>query len=118
VNVANPWSGHYQSVWLERAKDPDLPDWLRVASLAFAKHQLNGHANFATGQLRKLLTSPGPDGKPKPISHSAVSNAIRTAKKRGFIAENSSARCLVVPPHAITLGMGGTPETKCLVHPT
>lgn len=78
---------------------------------------MNGHANFAMGELRKLLGKPGPDGKSKLISDSAVSNAISTAKKHGFIAEDSSARCLVVPRHAITLGVGGTTATKCLVHP-
>ncbi|WP_156409030.1 hypothetical protein [Mycobacterium sp. Root265] len=101
---------------MERASDPALPLWLRVAALAFGRHRLNGHANFAMGELGKLLGKPGPDGKPKPISNSAVANAISKAKKHGFIAEDSMARCLVVPRHAVTLGVGGSVHTKCCLH--
>ncbi|KRD19586.1 hypothetical protein ASE48_21270 [Mycobacterium sp. Root265] len=116
MSVQNPWSAHYQKVWMERASDPALPLWLRVAALAFGRHRLNGHANFAMGELGKLLGKPGPDGKPKPISNSAVANAISKAKKHGFIAEDSMARCLVVPRHAVTLGVGGSVHTKCCLH--
>jgi hypothetical protein len=107
---------HYQGVWLERSTDPLLPNWLRVAALAFGKHSKNGHASFASGELRMLLARPGPDGKPKPISASAVANAIKQAKEKGFIAEESTARCLVVPRHAVTGGLGGKEWTRCPFH--
>jgi hypothetical protein len=96
--------------------NPLLPNWLRVAALAYGRHSKNGHANFAPGELRMLLARPGPDGKPKPISASAVANAINQAKAKGFIAEESMARCLVVPRHAVTGGLGGKVWTKCRIH--
>ena len=55
--VSNPWSAHYQGVWMERPQNPVLPLWLRVAALAFGRHRVNGHANFAKGELCKLLAS-------------------------------------------------------------
>jgi hypothetical protein len=116
MSVQNPWSGHYQGVWTERSQDPALDLWLRVVALAFGRHRANRHANFAMGELCKLLSKPGSDGKPKPISTSAVSNAIALAKKHGFIAEESMARCLVVPAHAVGYGLGGETWTPCRFH--
>jgi hypothetical protein len=117
VSRQNPWAMHYQGVWVERSTNPLLPNWLRVAALAYGKHTKNGHASFASGELRMLLARPGPDGKPKPISNSAVANAIKQAKRYGFIAEESMARGLVVPPHAVVGGLGGAGWTKCRSHP-
>ncbi len=111
----NSWSGHYQSVWLERAKDRTLPDWLRLAGLAFAKHKANGHANFGLGEIGRLLADVSPSGECKPLSKSEVSNAIKLAKDKGFIDRASCARCLVVPAHAVTGGLGNWHE-KCRVH--
>lgn len=112
----NPFALHYQGVWVERSTNPLLPAWLRVAFLAYGKHTKNGHANFSSGELAKLLSKPGPNGEPKPISDSAVSNAIKRAKEQGYIAEDSMARCLVVPRHAVVGGLGGNESTKCRFH--
>jgi hypothetical protein len=116
VSRQNPFSLHRQGVWTERGRNPALPTWLRVAALAFGKHKKNGHAHFASGELAKLLAKPGPDGVPKLPSSSGVANAIKRAKAYGFIAEESTARCLVVPAHAVEGGMGGTPWTACPIH--
>ncbi len=115
MSLSNPFSFHYQGVWLGRAANPDLPNWLRLASLAFAKHKANGHANFGAGEIAKLLGKRTPDGQRKPLSDSAVSNAIRRAKELGFIAYESHARCLVVPPHAVTGGLGSSYQL-CRIH--
>jgi hypothetical protein len=44
---------HFQHAWIERAQKtewtksaPKPPLWLRVAMLAYGKHERNGHANF------------------------------------------------------------------------
>lgn len=115
MSLNNPFSFHYQGVWLERSANPDLPVWLRLASLAFGKHKANGHANFGAGEIAKMLGKRGPDGHVKPLSDSAVSNAIRRAKELGFVAAQSCARCLVVPPHAVSNGLGHVYE-RCRVH--
>lgn len=116
VSIQNPFSQHYQGVWAERGRNPALPYWMRVAAIAFGKHGKNGHAPLAPGELAELLAKPDPNGLLKPLSASGVSNAIKDAKRYGFIAEESTSRCLVVPPHAVTGGIGGTPWTKCVVH--
>lgn len=115
MSLINPFSFHYQGVWLERSANPDLPFWLRLASLALGKHKANGHANFGAGEIARLLGKRGPDGQVKALSDSAVSNAIRRAKELGFIADQSYARCLVVPPHAVTHGLGSAYE-RCRIH--
>jgi hypothetical protein len=115
VSRPNSWARHYQSVWLERSQDSSLPYWLRVVGLAYGRHNANGHAPFGPGEIGLLLAKPLTKGEAKPLSDSAVSNAIREAKKKEFIARESMARCLVVPPHAVTGGLGG-PWTKCRMH--
>lgn len=101
----NPGSFHLQSAWLSRAHDAELPLWLRVAALAFGCHQGNGHANFGPGYLAGVLGKPGP----------VVSRAIAKAKQKGWIDEASRARCLVVPPDKVVLGIGHK-HTQCAVH--
>lgn len=101
----NWWSQHYQSIWRERADDATLPLWLRVASLAYGTHRGNGHANFGPGEIAAIL------GKPA----DRVSRALAQAKRKGWLSRESSARCLVVPPHAITGGNGHRREV-CAVH--
>lgn len=87
-----------------------MPLWIRVASLAFGCHRRNGHATFKTGEIAEILGTPG-----TPLSASSVSNAIKLAKNAGWIADQSNARCLMVPPHAVTGGLGH-PNDRCPVH--
>jgi MarR family len=105
-HVLNPWAAHYQSAWRERAGDTRLDLWLRVAALAFAHHKRNGHANFESGEIAKILG----------VSAQSVSRAIKKAKELGFIAGESNARCLVVPPWAVW-GGPGHPNDRCRFHP-
>jgi hypothetical protein len=115
MSVQNPYGMHYQSVWEERSANPLLPNWIRVAALAFGCHRANGHANFKPGELGELLGKPAPGGGWARITPQAVSNAIKLAKNAGWIAEDSTARCLVVPHHAVSGGLGNANE-KCPVH--
>lgn len=114
MSRGNPFAMHRQRVWETRAADPDLPDWLRVASLAYGKHRANGHAPFAAGALREALgTVDRQTGEIKPNAN--VSRAINTAVRYGFLSSRSKARCLVIPEHAVSGGLGNIHE-KCREH--
>jgi hypothetical protein len=106
----NPYSMHRQKVWAERAADPNMMLWIRVAALAFGCHRANNHAPFKAGEIAQILGTPG-----HPLRASSVSNAIKLAKQSTWIAEESTARCLVVPPHAVEGGLGH-PNDRCHVH--
>jgi hypothetical protein len=98
---------HRQTIWAERASDPSLFLWIRVAAMAFGKHTANGHAGFKPGELANLLGKPGKDDLWEQPTPQQLSNAIRQAKKAGWIAEESSSRCLRVPPGAVAGGLNG-----------
>lgn len=116
MGVINPWTRHYQAAWENRAADHDLPMWVRVFSLAYGRHQANGHAVFERGELTWILGTPPRDGKPfKKASRQAVYKAIAAAVKYGFLAEDSGMECLVVPRHAIS-GPHGKQNALCSVH--
>lgn len=82
-----------------------MPLWLRIAFLAYGSHRQNGHANFRPGELVTILGKPGDQ----------ISRALRKAREKGYLARESTARCLVVPPHAVTGGLGH-PNEVCAVH--
>lgn len=112
-----PWARHYQRPWAERAGNPGLPLWLRVASLAYGHHLGNGHATFGAGEVRLALSSVDRDGVLRQPASSDVTRAIRTAVRYGWLAEGSRTRCLVVPGHAIEGGRGvGTEHVPCPEH--
>lgn len=110
----HPWAKHYQHAWAERSGDPNLPDWLRVAALAYGKHSANGHASFAPGDLALVLgTIDRETGELRPSRN--VSRAIQTAVRYGWLATGSRTRCLVVPAFAVSGGLGSE-YAKCQVH--
>lgn len=109
-----PWARHYQDVWEERSADHNLPQWLRVVSLAYGCHKANGHAMFGPGALAAAL------GKPDEQSGEMVPDpnpgrAVRVAVKYGWLDRRSTIRCLVVPQHAIAGGFGH-PYAVCPMH--
>jgi hypothetical protein len=113
----NPWTRHYQCVWHERAGDARLPAWLRVAALAYGSHAANGHAQFKPGQVGLVLGSVDVvTGEVRPMDKGSVQRAIRTAIAYGWLGSQSGARCLVVPGHAVTGGLGGNPDDECPQH--
>lgn len=111
------WARHYQHVWEERAGDPRLPLWLRVAALAYGRHDSNGHAPFKRGQVALILGRPPDDtGGPHPLDRREVWRAIDRAVMFEWLAEGSNARCLVVPAHAVKKGRLGEREKPCPIH--
>lgn len=110
LSINNPWwSSHYQKVWHERAVDRSLPIplWLRVSFLAMGNHKKNGHCLFQRGELARRLAEP---------DRKNLQRAIKKAIQHGFLSPESCSECLVVPPHAVTNGMGGKEDTLCPVH--
>ncbi|GGP75032.1 hypothetical protein GCM10010278_61670 [Streptomyces melanogenes] len=91
------------------ARDTDIPQWLRVYFAAHWRLNQIAHAEFGPEELAELLA--GTAGKP--LSKSGLSNAIRTAKEKGLLMEDSSARCLTLPRHHATTGKG---SASCREH--
>lgn len=114
MGIENPWARHYQGVWSERSGDPSLPDWLRVAALAYGRHRANGHATFGAGRVALVLARVDTaTGELTPSSN--VSRAIAKAVEYGWLAQGSKTRCLIVPRHAVEGGVGH-PFAACPVH--
>lgn len=112
----NSWIRTYQSVWDELALNHDeFPEWFRVWSLAIARMQANGHANFSPGQIARILgkQSSREGWAPKPTT--GVSQAISLAKAKGLLDRRSTSTCLVVPAHVWQGGLG-SPSKTCPVH--
>src|SRR5690242_3878184 len=101
MSLQDPFAMHKQNVWLERARSSALPAWQRVACLAFGTHGVNGHANLAPGEIADLLGTDTRTGEIRPVPRQTVHRAIRTAVARGWLAQGSTTRCLVIPSHAI-----------------
>ncbi len=80
-------AGPVEDVWVSRYRDRRQRLWLRVASYAEAHARPSGHAPLTAGELTKVLDQGGP----------AVSRAIATAVREGWLHPASSARCLVLP---------------------
>jgi hypothetical protein len=113
----NRFSMHLMTVWGERAGDPRLPKWLRLASLAFSCHDMNGHAPFTPGEISLVLSSVDDQtGEILPMDKSNLQRALRKAIEFGWLTEASSTRCLVVPAHAIEGGRPHRSDRPCPFH--
>lgn len=108
------WARHDQHAWEERSGDPQLPDWLRVAALAYGKHRANGHANFGAGDVALVLGRID-YATGEVVPNANVSRAIKRAVKYGWLGRGSKSRCLIVPGHAIAGGIGNE-YAPCPVH--
>lgn len=113
---APAWAGHWMHVWEEQAGNTTLTLWLRVTCLALGQHAANGHASFKPGALVEALSSVDrTTGEVTGPSRQHVSRAIRTAVAYGFLAPESSLRCLVVRPRFLR---SGPPQRSraCAIH--
>ena len=111
-----PWAKHYQAEWENRAADHTLSLWLRLACIAYARHEANGHANFKRGQLTWILGKPPMGDQPfQRVDRTIMHAAVKTAVKHGWLAEGSCTECLIVPGHAVKGGLGD-PNKPCSVH--
>lgn len=107
-----PWARHFLDVWQERAGDPRLPPWFRVAALAYGSHQNNGHAPFKPGQVALVLGGiDASTGEFIPCRN--VTRPISLAVEFGLLAPGSYHRCLIVPSHAVRKGAMFTAPTVC-----
>lgn len=110
------WAKHYQSTWQERAGNPRLPLWLRVAALAYGNHKANGHANFRPGEVALAVSTVNPEtGEITTPDRRDVGDAVRVAVEYGWLAQGSGTTCLVVPAHAVSGGIGNA-QAACPVH--
>lgn len=107
------WTMHQQAPWEERAKDPNVPLWLRVTFLAMGTHKKNGHASFLNAE--EVAVRSTPMGKPTPDA-SEIRRAVRLARDRGWLSPQSNPKCLVVPPHWIDGGTVGHAYAGCHLH--
>lgn len=105
------WARHFLDVWQERAGDPRLPHWFRVAALAYGSHMNNGHAPFKPGQVALVLGTITETGEFIPYRN--VSRAIALAIEYGLLAPGSYHRCLIVPSHAVRKGAMFAAPTVC-----
>jgi hypothetical protein len=114
----NPWTQHRQSFWAAHAGNPRLPLWQRVYCLAYGTHRRNGHAPFKSRSEIAVATQivDKATGELHVPSPERVSEAIAQAIENGFLAEESNARCLVVPPWAIEGGLLGRADEICTHH--
>jgi hypothetical protein len=106
------WARHYQHVWQERSADKRLPDWLRIAAVAYGNHAANGHARLGRGDLRLILTRIEDDGTRHVPQAANVRRALDVAVRNGWLAPGSTTMCLIVPAHAVTGGIGN-PDAVC-----
>lgn len=95
---------------MQDAQNPNFPRWERVRFAALARVNRDGHAEFGMNELRGILggTKRTPAGVAVPDLASAqtVTDAIRLAKEKGVIAEESCSRCLVIPGNGKSVSQG------------
>lgn len=118
INFAtgSEWGAYAQQEMSRWAKDGAVtPLAVRVLFAAMGRHDRNGHARFRSGELADVLGSIDvTTGEVRPARRDTVSAAITVAKRLGYIAEDSSARCLVLSRHIFQKSWG-SPE-PCPVH--
>jgi hypothetical protein len=89
------------------AQAPEFPAVIRLWWLALSRINRIGHAQFDRGEIGRILATVDTDtGEVRPLKPSRVSNVIREAKGHGLVGEDSSARCIVLPPWQAQNGKG------------
>jgi hypothetical protein len=110
-----PWSAFSQyemSAWARRSDISPLA--IRVLFAAMGRHNKAGHAQFNKGELAEILGDIDlTTGEVVSARSDTVSKAIAAAKHLGFISDDSTARCLVVPGYAFQKARG---SDVCTVH--
>jgi hypothetical protein len=101
-----PWLKVYQMPWDSRISDRDLPMWLRIYCIAFARAEPNLHANFQPGELAKMLGQEK-SGELRPVHRANLRREIRTAVQKGYLADGSTARCLLLPASDVGCNLSG-----------
>jgi len=110
------WAAYAQVEMSRWAKDAAVtPLAVRVLFAAMGRHDRNGHARFRSGELADVLGSIDvTTGEVRPARRGAVSDAIKAAKRLGYITDESFARCLVLSRHTFQKSWG-SPQ-PCAAH--
>ena len=112
------YSRHQMSWWLEQAANPRLPLHSRLYALALGSHRANGHALFHRGSRTRpgdIAVTLGTDrytGEVVPVAPHYVRRLIDQLVDWGQLEDGSNAACLIVPRHAVSLGVGD-PNAPC-----
>lgn len=99
-----PYGAYSQPHYQAEAQQKVHPLWLRVYFAAMGWHDINGHAPFYINELAEILDVRG----------DSASRAVKEARERGLICEDSTVRCLRLNPLAHQKGFGGA--KSCVPH--
>ncbi|MGY1686884.1 hypothetical protein ACI8AK_14965 [Geodermatophilus sp. SYSU D00867] len=110
------WGAYAQPAMAMWARSPDLsPMAVRVLFAAMGRHDQTGHAPFRVRELADVLSvADKGTGQLVAARPDSVSKAVRSAKELGYIANESTARCLVLSPRLFQKASGR--RTTCGVH--
>jgi hypothetical protein len=110
------WGAYSQVEMARLAQAVEVtPLAVRILFAALGRHDRNGHARFRPGELARILGSIDvTTGEIWGARSDVVSKALGTAKRLGYISEESTARCLVVPRTAFQKRHGRVED--CQVH--
>ena len=110
------WGAYAQPAMTVWAKSPDVsPMAVRVLFAAMGRHDQTGHAAFRVRELADVLSAVDKrTGQLVTARPDSVSKAVRSAKELGYIAEGSTARCLVLSPRVFQKASGR--RATCGVH--
>lgn len=105
------WLKIYVAPLENLAMSTDLPAYHRLHLLALARAEPNGHAEFKTGVLARLM---GKDGQP----HHDIGAAVHRGIETGLLHPSSMSTCLVLP-EKLAQPYGKTKRAKflkCMTH--
>lgn len=90
---------------------------VRIEKLAMGRSNRIGHAQFAPGEIRRLLLLlDSSTGELREATPQGISGAIRSAKEQGLIRPGSSARCLQLPGLWQKAGLGDSSCHICHIN--
>ena len=110
------WGAYAQPAMEMWARSPDVsPMAVRVLFAALGRHDRTGHAPFRVRELAEVLSSVDrKTGALIAARPDSVSKAVRAAKELSYIADASTARCLILSPRVFQKASGG--GATCWVH--
>jgi hypothetical protein len=114
--TGSEWGAYAQAEMSRWAKDGAVtPLAVRVLFAAMGRHDRNGHARFRPGELADVLGSIDVmTGEVRTARRDSVSDAVKAAKRLGYIGEESTVRCLVLSRHCFQKSWGSA--DPCEVH--
>lgn len=110
------WDAYAQPAMEMWARSPEVsPLAVRVLFAALGRHDRTGHAPFRARELAEVLSSADrKTGELVAARPDSVSKAVRAAKELGYIADESTARCLILSPRVFQKASGRS--ATCGVH--